>query len=284
MLHPNLIPTPCPEAASSRESIPVWDGSSVRVPGSLGFSQFVGSLSNSMHVLMKHCWPAAHCQLHCCLDDWSIEGLRAFVIPPPCSDSSSPSPSPFSLSLALQPPATGSRFVSFRFESSPGIVIHVRRTSGEGRFEAYISMLENVQNNVQEPPVHFFQRCTPGVRRSTPDPPLRASRTSPARLVPRRQKEASLAACPTPLVIPVDSFQFRIYRDLSPPPPSSTTRRLLKASSPPSSDSLEGSWTNEDRTGVSRFHRVSVCPLLSFAPPIPLSLPLPLPFLSFSLS
>lgn len=52
-------------------------------PRSLGFSQFVGSLSNSMHVLMKHCWPAAHCQSHCCLDDWSIEGLRAFVMPPP---------------------------------------------------------------------------------------------------------------------------------------------------------------------------------------------------------
>ena len=114
-----------------------------------------------MHVLMKHCWPAAHCQLHCCLDDWSIEGLQAFVMPPPCSDSSTLFLS-LSLSLSLWP-CHG--FVS----NLSGIVIHVRRMRGEGAAaEAYISMLENVQNNVQEPNVHFFQRCTPSTRLRSP--------------------------------------------------------------------------------------------------------------------
>lgn len=47
----------------------------------VGFSQFVDfslrrlSPRNWMHVLMKHCWPAAYCQVHCCLDDWSIGNL-----------------------------------------------------------------------------------------------------------------------------------------------------------------------------------------------------------------
>ena len=58
---------------------------------------------------MKHCWPAAHCQLHCCLDDWSIEGLQAFVMPPPCSDSSTLF---LSLSLSLFGRATGSFRIS----------------------------------------------------------------------------------------------------------------------------------------------------------------------------
>ena len=125
-----------------------------------------------MHVLMKHCWPAAHCQLHCCLDDWSIEGLRAFVIPPPCSDS--PSPSLLSLFLPLCSPA----LVSFRFESirRPRAADKRRRAA-----EAYISMLENVQNNVQEPPRSLLLSTA---YTGSPHPPLRASRTS--------QKEASL--------------------------------------------------------------------------------------------
>lgn len=58
----------------------------------LSVSANSSALSNSMHVLMKHCWPAAHCQRHCCIDDWSIEGPRAFVrkrspaFPPPIPD------------------------------------------------------------------------------------------------------------------------------------------------------------------------------------------------------
>lgn len=45
----------------------------------LSVSANSSALSNSMHVLMKHCWPAAHCQRHCYIDDWSIEGPCAFV-------------------------------------------------------------------------------------------------------------------------------------------------------------------------------------------------------------
>lgn len=129
-------------------------------------------------------------------------------------------------------------------------------------------MLENVQNNVQEPPVHFFQRCTPGVL---------LSRTSPPCLVPPtkegRSLSLSLVACPTttPLVIPVDSFQFRIYRDLSHHP-----RALLHHApivKPP--DSPQGPWTNEDRTRQNSTQ--------SFECVLPCHLPNPSPSLSLSL-
>lgn len=109
------------------------------VPGSPGFSQFVGSLSNSMHVLMKHCWPAAHCQSHCCLDDWSIEGLRAFVPTPPSNPSSSLSLFlclSFSLSRSFSPPPQPeSSSTSARFESTAS-----RSARDQGRRRPYIGV------------------------------------------------------------------------------------------------------------------------------------------------
>jgi hypothetical protein len=59
----------------------------------LSVSANSSALPNSMHVLMKHCWPAAHCQCHCRVDDWSIEDPLRFCarpnLPPP-----TPIPSP----------------------------------------------------------------------------------------------------------------------------------------------------------------------------------------------
>jgi len=56
----------------------------------LSVSANSSALPNSMHVLMKHCWPAAHCQCHCRVDDWSIgDPLRFYtrpnlaILPPP---------------------------------------------------------------------------------------------------------------------------------------------------------------------------------------------------------
>lgn len=95
------------------------------LPGSLGFSQFVGSLPNSMHVLMKHCWPAAHCQRHCCIDDWSIEGPRAFARKPTLSSRRPPSNS-VSLSLSRV-----TYLVSWTVASC-------------------VAILERIQNNAQE--------------------------------------------------------------------------------------------------------------------------------------
>lgn len=199
---------------------------------------------------MKHCWPAAHCQLHCCLDDWSIEGLRAFVIPPPCSDS--PSPSLLSLFLPLCSPA----LVSFRFESirRPRAADKRRRAA-----EAYISMLENVQNNVQEPPRSLLLSPAARILLSAPRVPLRADKRRPL------SRRLSYSSRP----IPVDSFQFRIYRDLG-PPPASRNHASIVASSP---DSPEGPCTNEDRTGERESvpRSFGVRPLFSFAPPISLS-------------
>lgn len=134
---------------------------------------------------MKHCWPAAHCQLHCCLDDWSIEGLRAFVIPPPCSDS----PSPLSRS-----PTVGHR-LSFRFES----IRASSSTCGGQAAKGGRGLYQHVGERPKQRP-----RTTRSLLLSTAytgSPPLRASRTSPGRLVPSRQKEGSLVACPTPLVL-----------------------------------------------------------------------------------
>jgi len=53
--------------AGGREGV---DGKTGRA---LSVSANSSALSNSMHVLMKHCWPAAHCQRHCCIDDWSVD-------------------------------------------------------------------------------------------------------------------------------------------------------------------------------------------------------------------
>lgn len=89
------------------------------LPSSLGFSQFVGSLSNSMHVLMKHCWPAAHCQRHCCVDDWSIEGPRAFIRKPTLPSRRPPSNSQsLSLSLARNLPCFVARVAPLFWERS----------------------------------------------------------------------------------------------------------------------------------------------------------------------
>lgn len=166
---------------------------------------------------MKHCWPAAHCQLHCCLDDWSIEGLRAFVIPPPCSDS----PSPLSRS-----PTAGHR-LSFRFES----IRASSSTCGGQAAKGGRGLYQHVGERPKQRP-----RTTRSLLLSTAytgSPPVHASSprlahlSRPPRSEPTKgglSRRLSYSSRP----IPVDSFQFRIYRDLS-PPPSSTTRRLLSA-------------------------------------------------------
>lgn len=167
----------------------------------LSVSANSSALSNSMHVLMKHCWPAAHCQLHCCLDDWSIEGLRAFVIPPPCSDSSalpplsfSPSPSPFSRSNRSRPPVLVRSFV--RFER-----ISLRASSSTCGGQAAKGG-RGLYHHVGERP-----KQRPRTTRSllstvyTGSTPLRASRTSPACLVPPTKEGRSLSLSLSSLVL-----------------------------------------------------------------------------------
>ena len=166
----------------------VWDG--FRSGPALSVSANSSALSNSMHVLMKHCWPAAHCQLHCCLDDWSIEGLQAFVMPPPCSDSST-----LFLSLA------GHRLVSnlrHRHPRAPD----ARRRGGRGLYQ-------HVGERPKQRPrtsVRFFQRCTPGVGYAHPLFLYLAylSAREAASFHPTKETRAFVLL----LVIPVDSFSF----------------------------------------------------------------------------
>ena len=138
-----------------------------------------------MHVLMKHCWPAAHCQLHCCLDDWSIEGLRAFVIPPPCSDS----PSLLSLFLPLCSPA----LVSFRFESIRASSSTCDGQAAKGGRGLYQHVGERPK---QRPRTTPFTTSFNGVHRQpASSSPRLAYLSAPTK------GGLSPVACPTPLVL-----------------------------------------------------------------------------------
>lgn len=138
----------------------------------------------------------------------------------------------------------------------------MRRTSGEGRPRPISACWRTSKTTSKNHPVHyFFQRRTPAARilLSAPRVPLRADKRRPL------SRRLSYSSRP----IPVDSFQFRIYRDLG-PPPASRNHASIVASSP---DSPEGPCTNEDRTGERESvpRSFGVRPLLSFAPPISLS-------------
>lgn len=195
--------TPPPTGSRSPESF--RDGFARSGPA-LSVSANSSALSNSMHVLMKHCWPAAHCQSHCCLDDWSIEGLRAFVMPPPRSD------------RRPLPRRPGARFESTASSSTCARCCRGERRENqrererqrqresegggwsggrENHHRLYIGILDNVQNNVQEPSVDFFQACTTG--ESVPCRYLSAGR-------PDKRLHSSVTF--VLLVIPVDSFSF----------------------------------------------------------------------------
>lgn len=115
----------------------------------LSVSANSSALSNSMHVLMKHCWPAAHCQLHCCLDDWSIEGLRGF-----CRATTT-----LCAPTAVQPPSSSAP--GFRFESTR----HRDPRAPDppkARPTPISAFLENVQKQpVQEPAFVSFNGVQP---------------------------------------------------------------------------------------------------------------------------
>ena len=99
----------------------------------------------------------------------------------------------------------------------------MRRTSGEGRPRPISACWRTSKTTSKN---HPFATSFNGVHRESSSPRL-AHLSRPPRSEPTKgglSRRLSYSSRP----IPVDSFQFRIYRDLS-PPPSSTTRRLLSA-------------------------------------------------------